>query len=211
MESSYGIVLGRDVVNSRCKSVLKNRNARNLNDELFHYLEMNPNLGIITSITDSYIKGKLWGPMQKRKEGYKQMLCEYECIKENLKLEKVNYRDFELSLGKVNTFFDNLVGQNQAFQFHNKYEMLVRPVRREKKPKFSIGDSYRKALAEVVSLKPRYDKLMFVSQNPKFSHPFVLNALEERFDVVGGDASLILREMEKLASKEYICGIESIS
>ena len=204
---SCGIILDRDVIESRCKSILK---PRDLNDEMFSYLEANPRLGIITSITDNYVKGKLWDPKKKRKNTYKQMVCEYERMKEICKIEKINYGEFLLKLDKVNTFFDNLVGQNQTFYFQNKYEKMIRPQRKEN-TKFSINDGYRKSLAEVVCVRPRYDKLLFISNNPKFSHPFILNAIEERFDITGGNGELILREIKKLTRNEYLCNIESIS
>ena len=38
-----------------------------------------------------------------------------------------------------------------------------------------------------------------------------LSLEEEKFDIVSGDADLILKEMGKLSREEYICEIESIS
>lgn len=209
MKLSYGVVLDRRMVERRCRICLGYKTDEPTNS-LFSYLEVQPNIGIITNLTEDYIKSKLWGSNQKRTEKCKQLLCEFDQMKEKfLRVEKIDYPVFQKNLENVTDFFNTLVGPEEPSFVSYKYKHLISS--ETKKSKFSFDVVDKKGLAEAVTLKSKYNSLFFASQNSKFSHPFVLNAIEEKFDITSGDASLILQEINKISKNEDLSNRKPIS
>lgn len=111
-----------------------------------------------------------------------------------LKVENVEYSNFQQSMKKVESFFNSLLENGEIQFLSNRYKKLIDL----RKPDFNFEEIDRRGLAETVSIKPKYRSLFFASPNGSFSNPFISNFVEEKFDIIAGDTKLILPKLQKL-------------
>jgi len=193
MKSPLGILLDERLVKEKCENRIKTPY-----NKLFSYLGRNPNVGLITRMSKENIE-RDYRRMTNRSPVY-----EFDEMLERLvKIESIEYQTFQENLKNVSNLFRDMSGHTSYF-VPNRYARLVRcnsgpdkirPGFNKRRLFLSRHDF--KGLAEAVSLKPKYQKLLFASNSTVLSHPFVLNSMEENFDVTCGDPEIILSEARK--------------
>jgi len=198
MRHEYGVLLDRKIVENQCRAFLQ-RNKKNTFHDFFSYLREHPFLGIVTNRTKHHIQDKYWGSKQKRSDKCRQVIYEFDEMLENfLRLESVEYSNFQENLKQVNNVFNTLVEPTKPPPMPDKYRALINDFVKSQYSRFELRERDKKDLAEAVCLKPRYKQLFFTSSNKMLSHPFILNAVEEKLDFICGDIALILSELQKL-------------
>jgi hypothetical protein len=196
MEIPFGILLDERLIRDRCE----NMSSQGQYEKLFSYLRQNPNIGLITRMSKDNIEKEY----NKKKD--KQLIYELDEVLECfVKVENIEYQTYLENLKVVSDTFSTMLRRKpNANSFpKNKYVGVVRSARS------SVGQWARsanriylnqqdfKGLAEAVSVRPDYSRLLFASNNDALSNPFVLNSMEEKFDVVCGDPKLIMSEIKK--------------
>jgi len=209
MNTSY-VLLDRDIIDVGCKLCLEhakideeNKHVSNLllyleylkKLEMSKQIETAPFTGLISSRTREIIIERYSESSGKISQRKYRIVQEFDEMTEKfLRTEGINHNELLANRKKVDDYFNDLVGPPPATSSY--YAKLVNNSFR--KPKLQIGNSERESFAEAFTLKPKIKELrFFASLNPVFSQPFIVNKIEEDFDITSGDVNSILDDMKK--------------